>query len=92
MNYLNLFKKSFLIVGCLLLVFSINLNTANGQPPDIGVIFALHGGMNTYHDQYLWDSSVDMFSYDPNHPVYKFVIWNSAMWIYGSWLQEVRLE
>jgi len=79
MNFTNLFKKVSLILGCFLLVFSFNLHTANAQP-DIGVIFALHGGMNTYHPQYLWDASVHMFSYDPNHPVYKIVIWNSSWW------------
>lgn len=46
----------------------------------IGVIFAVHGGMDHYSPQYLWDSSVQMFSYDPNHPVYKIVIWNQESW------------
>jgi hypothetical protein len=46
----------------------------------IGVIFALHGGFDTYKSQYLWDSSVQMFSYDPNHPVYSLVIWNPDNW------------
>jgi len=78
MNFLKLSKKSFLTLLFFSLNLAFNLNTAEGQ--DIGVIFALHGGMNTYHPQYLWDSSVHMFSYDLNHPVYKFVIWNSAMW------------
>ena len=46
----------------------------------IGVIFAIHGGFDTYKSQYLWDSSVQMFSYDPNHPVYSLVIWNPDSW------------
>lgn len=46
----------------------------------IGVIFVLHGGMDTYKHQFLWDASVQMFSYDQNHPVYSMVIWNSAAW------------
>jgi len=46
----------------------------------IGVIYVLHGGMDRYHPHYLWDASVQMFSYDPNHPVYQMVIWNPDAW------------
>ena len=31
MNYLPLYTKAFLLVGCLLLIFSVNLNNAHGQ-------------------------------------------------------------
>jgi hypothetical protein len=50
------------------------------QNNKIGVIYALHGGMDTYKPQYLWDASVQMFSYDHNHPVYHMVIWNPDAW------------
>ena len=46
----------------------------------IGVIYIVHGGQDTNNPQYMWNASVQMFSYDPNHPVYKAVIWNSANW------------
>ena len=46
----------------------------------IGVLYVLHGGMDTYNPQYLWDASVQMFSYDHNHPVYHMVIWNPDAW------------
>jgi hypothetical protein len=46
----------------------------------IGVLFVVHGGMTTFEPQYLWDAMVHQFSYDPNHSVYKFVIWNSSNW------------
>jgi hypothetical protein len=46
----------------------------------VGVIFVIHGGMDTYQPQYMWDASVHQFSYDPNHSVYKFVIWNPTYW------------
>lgn len=46
----------------------------------IGVLYVLHGGMDTYNPQYLWDASVQMFSYDHNHPVYHMVIWNRDAW------------
>ena len=46
----------------------------------VGVLFVIHGGMDNYHPQYLWDSSVQMFSYEPNHSVYQLVIWCPDMW------------
>ncbi len=46
----------------------------------VGVIFAIHGGMDSYQDQHMWDASVHQFSYDPNHSVYKLVIWNPIYW------------
>ncbi len=82
MKYSNLFKKGLLILGCFLLVFSI-VNTANGQPPDpdkIGVLYILHGGMSTNKPQHMWDAVAEMFSYDHNHGVYRFVIWEPTVW------------
>ncbi len=79
MEFLNFFKKGFLMLSCLLLIFSINLNNAHGQDK-IGVLLVVHGGMTTFEDQYMWDASVHQFSYDPNHSVYKFVIWNPTYW------------
>ncbi|MCX5887046.1 MAG: hypothetical protein NT096_14250 [Proteobacteria bacterium] len=46
----------------------------------IGVIYVIHGGMDTNAPQYMFDAAVQQFSYDPNHSVYKFVIWNPANW------------
>lgn len=46
----------------------------------IGVMLIVHGGFATYQPQYLWDSSVQMFSYDCNHPVSLLYLWNSLMW------------
>jgi len=46
----------------------------------IGVIYVIHGGMDTYEPQHMWDASVHQFSYDQNHSIYKFVIWNPAYW------------
>jgi hypothetical protein len=36
--------------------------------------------MTTFEVQYLWDAVVHQFSYDPNHSVYKLVIWDSSYW------------
>jgi hypothetical protein len=46
----------------------------------IGVIYILHGGMDEYNPQFLWDASVHQFSFDQNHPVYTTIIWNSVWW------------
>ena len=50
------------------------------QDKKIGVLYLLHGGMDTNKPHYLWDASVQMFSYDHNHPVYHMVIWNPDAW------------
>ncbi len=44
----------------------------------------------------MWDAMVHQFSYDPNHSVYKFVIWNSSNWPlvldnYGIWVRFLRM-
>jgi hypothetical protein len=46
----------------------------------IGVLYLIHGGMDTHKPQYMWDAAVLQFSFDHNHPVNKFVIWNSKNW------------
>ena len=74
----NSHMRNFLL---LLLIIPVLLMTASCvKQQTIGVIFAVHGGFDTYKPQYLWDSSVQMFSYDPNHPVYKLIIWTPDSW------------
>jgi hypothetical protein len=74
----NSCKKTFLLLILVLPVLFLTPSCLKQQT--IGVIFAVHGGMDHYSPQYLWDSSVQMFSYDPNHPVYKIIIWNPESW------------
>ncbi len=67
----------------LLLAFSLPLIlpvSAVSAGDTVGVIFVLHGGMDEYSPQNLWNSAVHMFSYDQNHPVYQMVIWNPLFW------------
>ena len=54
---------------------------AHGQEK-IGVMFIIHGGMDIDKDQYVWDTGTQQFTYDPNHPVYKIVIWSPSWWNY----------
>jgi hypothetical protein len=56
----------------------------------IGVLFIIHGGSETRKPQYMWDAVVHQFSYDQNHSVYKFVIWNPKNW--GMVLQPQTTE
>lgn len=55
-------------------------NPVTPHPNKIGIIYVVHGGFTTYRPQYLWDASVQMFSYDPNHPVFKLYLFNKRMW------------
>jgi hypothetical protein len=51
----------------------------------VGVLFSVHGGVSTSEtNQYLWDAGMQQFSYDPNHSVYKIVIWNPNNWKLGT--------
>ncbi|MCX5895683.1 MAG: hypothetical protein NTZ51_07635 [Proteobacteria bacterium] len=45
----------------------------------VGVLFVIHGGFPTMEAQYVWDSSVQQFSYDPNHPA-STVMHNASLW------------
>jgi hypothetical protein len=54
--------------------------TADFSPEKIGVIYILHGGMEQYTPQYMWEASIHQFSYEVSHPVYKLSIWNSGWW------------
>jgi len=50
------------------------------EPPKIGVLYIVHGGTEGHSDAQLWDSTIQIFSHDPNSIVYKSVIWNATMW------------
>ena len=80
MNCLGSFKKGCLVLVCsFLLIFSINPGCVNDQA-DIGVLFVFHGGMEVNKPQYMFDAVLHQFSYNPNHSVYKFVIWSPDFW------------
>ena len=74
-------KKS---IRCFISLMAIALilwpNSCGMMGEKIGVIFVVHGGMEIYKPQYMWDAAVQMFAFDPNHPVHKIIIWNSSQW------------
>jgi hypothetical protein len=52
------------------------------EPGDrkIGVIYVFHGGSRHFDVQSNWDSTMQIFAYDPNSRVYQNVIWNPDAW------------
>jgi hypothetical protein len=80
---MNWHKKSLwsglLLVTLLALALIVSVKVGE-KGEKIGVLLVIHGGMDTNTPQHMWNSSVTMFAYDHNHPLYKFVIWNAKNW------------
>lgn len=56
---------------------------ATDQKPEarkVGVLYVVHGGSGSTNIESLWDSSMQIFSYDPHSAIYKRVIWNPEAW------------
>jgi len=73
-------QKSLTVFGILACFVSLLMGSSCMKGEKIGVVYVVHGGFEQYHPQHLWDSSVQLFSYNPNHPVYKLYLWNSNNW------------
>jgi len=69
--------KLFLILLTGVILFSPVSVSAQTK---VGVLFAVHGGFDQFSRQHLWDASAQMFSYEPNHAVYKTALWCPAYW------------
>ena len=73
--------KSCKYMFIFLLLSSIFFGPVRGNAQEkVGALFVVHGGMDTLESQYMWNATAMMFSYDHNHAVHRFVIWNPAMW------------
>jgi len=46
----------------------------------IGVLIVSHGGFEVFGEKETWESTMQIFSYDHNSPVYKQIIWNPEYW------------
>ena len=77
---MNWEKKSWSLMFLLVIVLVLVPTSCCMVGEKIGVLYIIHGGMDSNKPQYMWDASVQMFSYDPNHPVYQVVTWDSANW------------
>ncbi|MCK5011025.1 MAG: hypothetical protein KAS98_11100, partial [Deltaproteobacteria bacterium] len=73
-------KKNLIVFGLFLSMLPFIVGSSCMQAGKIGVVYVVHGGFEQYHPQHLWDASVHLFSYNPNHPVYKLYLWNSDNW------------
>ena len=80
---MNWFKRclwgGLLLVTVLVLalILYVRLGEKGGK---IGVLFVDHGGMDVNTTRGMWDCVATMFSYDHNHAVHKYVLWNSRVW------------
>ena len=70
-------RSIFFLLFCVLFIF---MPVSAEAQDTIGVIFVGHGSMDKNSDQGLWDASLQQFSYDPNHSVYKMAIWSPEYW------------
>ncbi len=65
---------------------SVAANYSDQLQPDsfegerIGVLFVSHGGFETFGEKQTWEATMQIFSYDPNSPVYQRIIWNREVW------------
>jgi len=73
-------KHTLLLLILLLFALPFIMGQSCMEKEKVGVIFVIHGGFENYHSQHLWDASVHMFGYDPNHMVYQMVVWNPDFW------------
>jgi len=78
----SVLKKPIYLVG-LALVLSLSGFMHKSDRPKIGVIYVVHGGGGDKTDAIqatLWESAIQIFSSDPNNPIYKRVVWNPEAW------------
>jgi len=73
-------KRSCCVVFLLVIALFLAPTSCFMVGEKVGVLFIHHGGMDTNKPEYMWNAAVSMFTYDPHHAVYQFVIWNPAVW------------
>ena len=69
-------KRSSKVVFLLTIALAMILLSCSKVDEKIGVLFVIHGGQDTSEPQFMWDATIQQFIYDPNHTVYKYIIWN----------------
>ncbi len=72
--------KKQLLITVILLTAAFFICPVSGKCEKIGVLYVVHGGFDEFHPQHLWDASIQLFSYRPDHIVHKNFIWNSGEW------------
>jgi hypothetical protein len=77
---MNCKKRSCCVIFLLAVALFLAPTSCGIVGEKIGVLYIMHSGYVTHTRQHMWNCVAEMFSYDPNHAVYKLVIWNSANW------------
>lgn len=73
-------KRVFWAVVASALV-SMGLHTpVSAEGRKVGVLYVVHGGVDSTNVQVLWDSTMQIFSYDRHSAIYQRVIWNEDTW------------
>ena len=78
LSQISILVFSLLLFGCSDTQHQSKGNTFQGQK--IGVLYVSHGGFETYGEKQIWDSTMQIFSYDQNSPVYQQILWNADYW------------
>ena len=81
--FVKLSQISILVFSLLLFGCSDTQDQSKGsafQGQKIGVLYVSHGGFETYGEKQIWDSTMQIFSYDQNSPVYQQILWNADYW------------
>ncbi len=74
-----MFRKMLAIcLGTFLAIGMANPSLASDRT--VGVLFVVHGGSGDTSIGSLWDSVIQIFSYDPHTAIYQRVIWNEEAW------------
>jgi hypothetical protein len=70
------------LIACPVLLAAMLISSCGPapEPRKVGVIYVFHGGSTQFDVQSNWDSTMQIFAYDPNSRVYRDVIWNPQAW------------
>ncbi len=72
-------RKTFSLIATLLFGVLMAL-PSSAADRRVGVLFVVHGGSSDTSIGSLWDSVMQIFSYDPHTAIYQRVIWNPEAW------------
>ena len=72
-------RSTVFMLAVLLLLIPVLMGQSCAEKEKVGFIYVVHGGQDRSDPLPMWDNAVEMFIYDPNHPVYG-ILWDSSMW------------
>jgi hypothetical protein len=72
-------RATVLMLAALLFLIPILMGQSCAKKEKVGFIYVVHGGQDKSNPLPMWDNALEMFLYDPNHPVYT-ALWDSSLW------------